>query len=74
MSTYTEAQGRAATIKVLEFVLTIGAHDLALTALLSAYTTIASHSPCCVKACAHATGRVSEMLTDIATVNDAIKH
>lgn len=73
MSSYTE-EVKDATFKLIDFAMTLGPHKLSLPALLAAYATIAANHPCCVAAHARAAKGVADMLTDIATVNAALKH
>lgn len=45
--TFTAEQAVDASIEMLKRALELPAHDLALTALLSAYAAIATRHPCC---------------------------
>lgn len=48
-----------------------GLHDLALSALLSAYATVAMSHPCCTQECANQTMRLAMMLATHAAQQHA---
>lgn len=50
---YTAQQLQELTAKVGELAVAEGPHDLALSALLSAYATVAIAHPCCLQECAN---------------------
>ncbi len=56
---YTDQQLQALTAKVGELAVAEGPHDLALSALLSAYATVAVAHPCCLQECADMLFRLS---------------
>ena len=59
---YTDEQLKALTAQVGELAVASGKHDLALSALLSAYCTVAMAHPCCLQQCANQTFKLSMML------------
>lgn len=59
---YTEQQLKDLTTQVGEMAVALGKHDLALSALLSAYACVAAAHPCCLQECANQTFRLSMML------------
>lgn len=71
---HTTEQHIEATRKVGEFAMSLGDHDLALTALLSAYATIAAAHPCCTALCAGMTKNLSTLLTDVADSKKTTNH
>ena len=59
---YTRDQLIALTAQVGELAVASDQHDLALSALLSAYCTVAMAHPCCLQECANQTFKLSMML------------
>lgn len=76
--TYTPEQATQLTNELLNHAMAMaggpGHHDLALTALLSAYATVADGHPCCTRLCARVLVRLSEHLNNVADSRDATKH
>lgn len=68
---YTDQQLTDLTEKVGEMAVASEKHDLALSALLSAYATVAMAHPCCLQECANQTFRLSMMLAANAAVDRA---
>lgn len=71
---YTLQQMNAATKSVIDMSMSLGDHDMALTALLSAYATIADAHPCCTETCARMTANLSKLLFDVVAARNAAKH
>jgi hypothetical protein len=65
---YTKQQLKELTMNVHELAVAAGKHDLALSALLSAYATLAMAHPCCLQECADVTFRLSMMLAKQASI------
>lgn len=59
---YTNEQLLELTTQVGELAVASGKHDLALSALLGAYMTVALANPCCHQVCANLTFRMSMRL------------
>jgi hypothetical protein len=61
---YTLQQLNDLTTQVGDLAVSVGTdkHDLALSALLSAYTTVAMAHPCCLQECANQAFRLSMLL------------
>ena len=67
---YTDQQLKDLTAQVGEMAVAMGKHDLALSALLSAYVTVVMAHPCCLQECANQTFRLSMLLAARAVPHD----
>jgi hypothetical protein len=63
---YNIGQLMELTEKVGETATAQGPHDLHLSALLSAYATVAMGNPCCLQECANQTFKLSMLLAERA--------
>lgn len=68
---YTVQELKQLTAQVGETAVAKGPHDLALSALLGAYATVAMSNPCCLQECANQTFRLSMLLAAHAGANGA---
>lgn len=64
--TYSDEKLVELTKVVGELAVACGQHDLALSALLRAYYTVAKAHPCCLQECANVTFRMAMMLASSA--------
>ena len=59
---YTDAELAQATRDVLDAAIGVGGHDLALSALLGAYATVAKAHSCCTSKCSQMCFQLSMIL------------
>lgn len=63
---FTDEQLLALTTELGEAAVAAGSHELALSALMGAYATVATAHPCCTQECANNAFRLSMMLAATA--------
>ena len=71
---HTTAEMLQATEKVLSLAQSMDGHDLALTALLSAYATIATNHPCCTEICGLMCKKLSDILLGAHASSSVTRH